>query len=78
VSRVIGFVYSYTFYVTSFLSLLSIIAFLGGVATLKCAAAGSRCTVPFGKVAAGRPDPLSPAAERCGASIGRVGLVIRS
>ena len=76
-TRVIGFVYSYTFYVTSFLSLLSVIVLLGGIATLKCATAGDRCDVPFGRLAAGQ-KPVSVAAERCGASITRVNLVIQS
>jgi len=77
VSRVIGFVYYYTFHVTSLLSLLTILAFLGGIATLKCANSGNRCDVPFGKLASGR-QPLSTAAERCGASISRVSFVIQS
>ena len=75
--RVIGFVYAYTFYVTSFLSLLSIIVLLGGIAALKCATMGDRCDVPFGRLAAGRPN-VSTAAERCGSSITRVSLVIQS
>jgi len=77
VSRVIGFVYSYAFYVTSFLSLLSILALLGGLAALRCATMGNRCDMPFGKVAAGRPA-MSTAAERCGTSIGRVSFVVQS
>lgn len=77
VSRVLGFVYRYSLHITSFLSMLCVIALLGGVATLKCAAAAKSCEVPFGKLAAGRP-PLSSAAERCGASIRRISDVVQS
>ena len=57
-SRVIGFVYAYSFYVTSFLSLLSLVMLFGGIAALKCAAAERHCTVPFGKLAAARQPIL--------------------
>ena len=77
-SRVIGFVYAYSFYVTSFLSLLSMVVLFGGIAALKCAAAERHCTVPFGKLAAAR-QPVLMAGMRggpCGTRVTRASLIV--
>jgi hypothetical protein len=80
----IGLVYCYTFYVTSFLSVLSVAMLFGDIDMLRFTGAQRHCAVPLGKLAADglKPAvPLSFLAVRsgpCASPISRVALFVQA
>lgn len=66
-SRVIGYVYLYASYATSFLSLLSIVLLVGGHFALKCAAAEQHCRISVERLAGwqGTAIPAGESGGRC-------------